>query len=303
VAWFCLGLEATLRSPHLAWAGRAAPLLGGMAVAELCRALGAVHPGYGYRVAGSALVAVIAAVAMYVALAELCRTALRQAEPPQRLGRDDTCAGLATRAVIPGRRAGDPREAVIEHRRAAQPSATPLDHLVIRGQHEEPTDVELQPLLRQVAEREVPGLHVVLEGCGVRAHGRRDDLATVFGHLLRNAREHAGSGVVVTAHAVGERIDVQVADRGPGMSLAQVATVFQRGARGPRSHGSGLGLHVAQALMRQQGGDLRLRSHVGGCVFTVTLWAVGGPTPAPVPLQRRSRRAWARPSLTPGPGE
>ena len=83
-------------------------------------------------------------------------------------------------------------------------------------------------------------------------------------------------------------MELIVSDRGPGLAEGQVATLFQRGARGPASRGSGLGLHVSRTLMRQQGGDLVLREHVDGATFAITL-------PLAVPL------AWtqARCAVTP----
>jgi C4-dicarboxylate-specific signal transduction histidine kinase len=89
-------------------------------------------------------------------------------------------------------------------------------------------------------------------------------------------------------------VRLTISDDGPGLGPMQVATLFQRGARGPGSPGLGLGLHVARLLCRRQGGDLRLLRSVGGCTFEIVLWAAGGPAGAePLPFQRRGRGATA----------
>jgi signal transduction histidine kinase len=184
-------------------------------------------------------------------------------------------------------------------RAAALGEVSHLEHLIIRGEPDDTVDFDLEPVLRTVVEtRRAMGLEIELSPCDVRAHGRPGDVATVLQNLLVNAQQHAAGPVTVTVDEVGERVEIHVADRGPGMSATQVATLFQRGARGPVSTGSGLGLHVSHTLMQQQGGDLELRAHGDGdgdgCTFTLWLWAQGGPAPAALPYQRRGRQVWSR---------
>ena len=146
-----------------------------------------------------------------------------------------------------------------------------LEHL-----REEPEDVELGPLLRDVV-CEVPRLLVEVTSCDVRVHAHDGDLRTVLRNLLMNVRDHAAGHAVVSCRTEDRRVLVTVADDGPGLRPMQVATLFQRGARGAGSRGLGLGLHVARMLCRRQGGDLRLLRSVGGCTFEIVLWAAGGP--------------------------
>ena len=72
------------------------------------------------------------------------------------------------------------------------------------------------------------------------------------------------------------------------LSDGQLATLFQRGARGPGSQGSGLGLHVSRVLMRQLGGDVQLRRHHGGATFALVLPA---PEHASAGSRSQQRRA------------
>ena len=155
--------------------------------------------------------------------------------------------------------------------------------------HGKPVDLPLGPLLREVV-CEVPRLLVEVVACDVEVHACDEDIRTILRNLLMNVRDHAGGRAVVSCHTEERRVRVCVADDGPGLRPMQLATLFQRGARGPGSNGLGLGLHVARLLCRRQGGDLRLLRSVGGCTFEIVLWAAGGPDdPGALPSQRRGR--------------
>jgi signal transduction histidine kinase len=281
-AWFVVGLEAAMRSPQLPWAGRVAPLMGCMAVAELLRVISVVHPG-AWEVTGSALVAVIASLTAHRALLDLDEAASSERQATE-----------LTSEVPSSARAGAGRErAWLEE--PVQEMGSHLEHLIIRGEPDATVDFDLEPVLRTVVEtRRAAGTEIELSDCDLRAHGRPGDVATVLRNLLVNAEQHGGGPVTVTALSLGERIEVHVTDHGPGMPASQVATLFQRGARGAGSAGSGLGLHVSHALMQQQGGDLELGAHTEGCTFILSLWGCGGPTPVAMPYQRLARRTWPR---------
>ncbi|MFL5884404.1 MAG: ATP-binding protein [Thermoleophilaceae bacterium] len=62
----------------------------------------------------------------------------------------------------------------------------------------------------------------------VRADRRR--LAQAFGNLLQNAAEHGGGDVSLRAHRRGDRVLVEIADRGRGLSIA-TAAVEEAGGR------------------------------------------------------------------------
>ena len=163
---------------------------------------------------------------------------------------------------------------------------------MLHGDRDPSVDFDLEPVLRTVVEtRRAMGMEIDLHDCALRAHGRPGDLATVVQNLLVNADQHANGHVTIRALQIGDRIEVCVTDSGPGMPASQVATLFQRGARGPESRGSGLGLHVAHSLMQQQGGDLALRRHLDGCVWAISLCSAGAPESAPVPYQRQPARS------------
>jgi signal transduction histidine kinase len=79
--------------------------------------------------------------------------------------------------------------------------------------------------------------------------------------LLDNARHHARSRVVVGAARAGGRVQVRVADDGPGVDAAERDAVFEPGVRGARANGhggAGLGLALSRRLARAAGGDVRV---------------------------------------------
>ena len=67
----------------------------------------------------------------------------------------------------------------------------------------------------------------------------------------------------------GERALVEIDDEGPGIPEAALATVFEPFARLEASRnreqgGSGLGLALARAIVRDHGGELTLANRAGG---------------------------------------
>ena len=316
IAWFSVGLEAAMRAPEQPWAGKVAPLMGCMAVAEVLRVISVVHLG-AWTVTSAALVAVVAAVAGHSALLDL-----DEATRAER-AKLDTVASALNNSQLDANQQNAWREELVHDarnalaglkaalvtleeygagldpatkdrlRRAALGEVGHLEHLIIRDERDDTTDFHLDPVLRTVVEtRRAMGARIELEDCHLQAHGRPGDVATVLQNLLVNAQRHARSAATVSAQKVGDHVEILVADKGPGMTHTQVATLFQRGSRGPASGGSGLGLHVSHTLMQQQGGDLQLRSHTGGCVFAIVLCADAASRHRVLPFQRRVRDVW-----------
>ncbi len=97
-------------------------------------------------------------------------------------------------------------------------------------------------------------------------------------NLLSNALKYGGAGEVVvrvTRHKKKVRISIQ--DQGPGIPRKEQRRVFERFYRGSaevvgRTPGSGLGLAMANLIIRAHRGKIRLRSAPGeGACFTVEL--------------------------------
>lgn len=87
------------------------------------------------------------------------------------------------------------------------------------------------------------------------------DVAEILDILLRNAARHApGARVEVDVEPAEHSVCVRVRDEGPGVPEGLRSTLFTRGARGPSSPGSGLGLAVARRLAERNDGALHLET-------------------------------------------
>lgn len=113
-------------------------------------------------------------------------------------------------------------------------------------------------------------------------------LAHVVENLLANVEKHTppGTAVEISARVVGTRVEVTVADDGPGIPDADLPFVLDRFYRGGHidtrpSSGLGLGLALAQDVVVAHGGTLRVAARAGeGTTFTFDL-------PMPVDLPGR----------------
>ncbi len=108
--------------------------------------------------------------------------------------------------------------------------------------------------------------------------GSRDDLHRLTLNLVENALLHTprGTPVVVSVRRDGDRIVLEVADRGAGIPPDRRDHVFERFARdggdGAAVGGSGLGLAIVRAVAEAHGGTVRIRdAEGGGAIFEVSL--------------------------------
>ncbi|NUP21833.1 MAG: HAMP domain-containing histidine kinase [Streptomyces sp.] len=100
----------------------------------------------------------------------------------------------------------------------------------------------------------------------------------VLDNLLTNAAVHTpvGTPVSVSLSMAHGAAQIRIADAGPGIPPADRERVFDRfyrvdKARSRDRGGSGLGLAVAESLVRAHGGRIGLSSEPGATVFTVTI--------------------------------
>jgi len=113
-------------------------------------------------------------------------------------------------------------------------------------------------------------------------------LEQILDNLIANALEAAGAGhcVTVSATATPQRVQVVVADNGPGMTQDEMDRAFRR-FTGSAPGGSGLGLAIVDRLASSSGGSARLtRTAGGGLTVTVDL-----PRAAPARLTLPGRMA------------
>jgi two-component system, OmpR family, sensor histidine kinase ChvG len=137
--------------------------------------------------------------------------------------------------------------------------------------------VDVAALARRVAERAaLPEKPVEVRGpASVVVPGREDDLETAVANLVENAVRHspAGQPVIVTVEGRSQGAEVRIADRGAGISPANLEKIFERfftteAERG----GTGLGLAIVRAVANAHGGEITCESTAGeGSSFTMTL--------------------------------
>ncbi|MFJ2440093.1 MULTISPECIES: ATP-binding protein [unclassified Streptomyces] len=111
-------------------------------------------------------------------------------------------------------------------------------------------------------------------------------LERAVANIVENAVKYspAGRRVTVAASALGDRVEVRVVDRGPGVpdeAKDRIFEPFQRHGDAPRGAGVGLGLAVARGFVDAMGGTLAAEDTPGGgLTMVLNLSAASGPVPA-----------------------
>ncbi|MER6053357.1 sensor histidine kinase KdpD [Streptomyces sp. NPDC001793] len=104
-------------------------------------------------------------------------------------------------------------------------------------------------------------------------------------NLVENAVKYSpdGEAVLVAASALGDRVELRIADRGPGVpdsAKDRIFEPFQRYGDAPRGAGVGLGLAVARGFAEAIGGTLSAEDTPGGgMTMVLTLSAAAGLPP------------------------
>lgn len=102
-----------------------------------------------------------------------------------------------------------------------------------------------------------------------------DLLGDAVGNLLTNAVEHNDrDSLTVTVSATGtdDRVELTVADDGRGVPAEERDDLFERGATGGGSGGTGFGLYFVQSMVEAYGGSVTVtESAAGGAAFVLDL--------------------------------
>jgi two-component system, OmpR family, sensor histidine kinase KdpD len=107
----------------------------------------------------------------------------------------------------------------------------------------------------------------------------------VLVNLLENAAKYtpAGSKITLAAEVAGDRLNVSIADNGPGLPAGKEEAVFQKFTRGERESatpGVGLGLAICRAIVEAHKGKIAATAtRGGGATFTFSL-PLGNPPSA-----------------------
>ncbi|MEU0197919.1 MULTISPECIES: ATP-binding protein [unclassified Streptomyces] len=126
-------------------------------------------------------------------------------------------------------------------------------------------------------------------------------LERAMANLVENAVKYSppDASVLVAASALGDRVEVRVVDRGPGVpdeAKDRIFEPFQRHGDAPRGAGVGLGLAVARGFAEAMGGTLNAEDTPGGGLTMVLTLRAAGTRPEPVlpaeePLAEPERQA------------
>ncbi|NGO77563.1 sensor histidine kinase KdpD [Streptomyces sp. YC504] len=115
-------------------------------------------------------------------------------------------------------------------------------------------------------------------------------LERAVANIVENAVKYSPDGkpVRVSASAIGNRVEIRVVDRGPGIpddAKERVFEPFQRYGDAPRGAGVGLGLAVARGFTESMGGTLSAEDTPGGgLTMVLTLRAARTPERPPAEL-------------------
>ncbi len=100
----------------------------------------------------------------------------------------------------------------------------------------------------------------------------RGQLYRVIHNLAENALQMGAHNVAVRARRAAGKVEIEVADDGPGLQPKALQSLFVPFKGSTRSGGTGLGLAIARELMRVQGGDLKLAANdAKGATFVLEL--------------------------------
>mgnify|MGYP003334942792 CR=1 FL=1 len=144
----------------------------------------------------------------------------------------------------------------------------------------DPRACALSELARSVGEAYLPAAEdsqhrLVLEvQDGVTFNGDRQLLAQMLSNLIENALHHTPDGtiVTVTVRKPAGKLEIEVADTGPGIPQAERDKVFERFYRLDRSRGtagSGLGLALVKAIAGLHGLSIRLEERTPGLAVVI----------------------------------
>jgi signal transduction histidine kinase len=168
--------------------------------------------------------------------------------------------------------------------RAVQLCSQTLDYAADTSPTLKPTRFHLQELIAEAAagcrDAEAPGGPIKVDNrvpFEVDLEADRQQLYRLFSNLLRNSFEAGAGRVEVSAGYENGAIVVDLADDGPGLSDKARANLFKPFTGSTRKGGTGLGLVIAQDVVKAHGGDIEVVTGAdAGARFRIRLPAQNG---------------------------
>lgn len=151
-----------------------------------------------------------------------------------------------------------------------------LDYVTARDAALDRAEVDLEELVTEVVAtyrdepRPTEAIFTVDVPAGCAVMADRERLRQVVDNLVGNAVKYAdpdrAAEVVVSARVDGDRLLLEVSDRGLGIPERELAHVFEpfRRAHGGGTSGSGLGLAICHSVVTRHGGTISARPRSGG---------------------------------------
>jgi two-component system, OmpR family, phosphate regulon sensor histidine kinase PhoR len=104
-----------------------------------------------------------------------------------------------------------------------------------------------------------------VEEADVAAHADPEKLRQVLDQLVSNAVKYSPGGgtVTVSARRRHDAVEVAVADEGVGIPVSERERIFTKFYKAGGGQGTGLGLFIAQGLVREMGGRIAVDSEEG----------------------------------------
>jgi two-component system, OmpR family, sensor histidine kinase QseC len=196
-------------------------------------------------------------------------------------------AAIATQAHVLAASEGEAREVSRRQLHAAVVRASHLTQQLLRlAQADARTQAALHPVDLMNLARDSMALlsdRAAAQGTELELHGpdalplqsNAASLRSMLDNLLDNALRYGGPGGTVTLSisAGSDRIELQVADQGPGIAPADHDRVWTRFWRGTEHQepGTGLGLAIVRQAARSLGGEAFVQSGPPGAVLAVVL--------------------------------
>jgi two-component system phosphate regulon sensor histidine kinase PhoR len=123
----------------------------------------------------------------------------------------------------------------------------------------------------------LPQAHIEVDvGGDLAVLGTREGLDHVVQNLIDNALKYGGDTISVRAQRIATRVQLTVADRGPGIPDGHEDRIFERfyrldAGRGRDRGGSGLGLAIVKSQIEAIGGRVWVEHARPGARFVVEL--------------------------------
>ncbi len=138
-------------------------------------------------------------------------------------------------------------------------------------EHEEPLRVDLDEFLNELAEDFATPECDILVNCQAGQFMLAPSaLRRAIGNLLQNAIRYAPAAPVeLNCTMTDQECRIGILDRGPGIPVDQIETMFQPfhrldASRSPVTGGSGLGLAIVRELAHANGWEISLSARAGG---------------------------------------